>query len=247
MLASPNGVQEGDIESRGRELSTHMYYYPINLDVNGQEAIVIGGGGVAARKCLGLVAAGARVRVIAPVLDPTLALLAENGQVSHLARGYAPGDLAGAFLVFAATDDRGINRAVALEARARGVLADIADDPQLGSFTSPAVLARGELTITVSTGGGSPALARKIRDELETRFGPEYATAIAILRAIREKLLTETGNSAYNKKILNALVDRDLPALVKNQSRDDIDRLLVELFGPGFTLVELGVEEKDPE
>jgi precorrin-2 dehydrogenase/sirohydrochlorin ferrochelatase len=224
-----------------------MRYYPANLDINDRQVVVVGGGAVACRKCLRLVAAGARVRVIAPVLDPGLAAMVESGQVCHTAREYVPSDLAGAFLVFAATGDRNVNMAVAAEARSRDILADIVDAPELGSFTSPAVLARGELLITVSTGGSSPALARKIRDELESRFGPEYATALAILGAIREKLLTETGNSAYNKKILNALVDRDLPALVQHQSRDDIDHLLVELFGPGYTLAELGVEEKDPE
>ncbi len=223
-----------------------MRCYPINLDIDDRQVVVVGGGTVASRKCLRLVAAGARVRVIAPALDATLSTMAASGRVSHVARKYSPGDLAGAFLVFAATGDRGINRAVAAEARDRGILADIADAPELGSFTSPAVVSRGDLLIAISTGDRSPALARKVRTEVENRFGPEYATALAILGAIREKLLTETGNSAYNKQILNALVDRDLPALVKNQSRDDIDRLLVELFGPGFTLTELGVKEKDP-
>jgi precorrin-2 dehydrogenase/sirohydrochlorin ferrochelatase len=229
----------------GYELD-RMRYYPINLDIGDREVIVVGGGPVASRKCAGLIAAGARVTVVAPVLDATLATMAASGRLKHVAREYAPGDLAGAFLAFAATGNRDVNRAVAAEARARSILADITDAPELGSFISPAVLTRGELLITVATGGRSPALARKIRDELKSSFGPEYAAAIAILGAIREKLLTEAGNSAYNKKILNALVDRDLPSLVKNQTRDDIDRLLVELFGPGFTLAELEVEEKDP-
>lgn len=224
-----------------------MRYFPINLDLRGKPVVIVGGGAVAARKCLALLAAGARVTVIAPTLAGPLRKLAENGGLTHLARKYSKGDLAGACLVFSATDSRLVNRAVANEARVNGIMADIADAPELGDFTSPAVLSRGDLLITVSTGGESPALARKLRMELEKRFGPEYADLIKILGKVREKLLTEKTNNPYNNKILNQLVEQDLQALLKRSSVTEIDNLLLKLCGPGFSLAELGIGEKDKE
>jgi precorrin-2 dehydrogenase/sirohydrochlorin ferrochelatase len=109
----------------------------------------------------------------------------------------------------------------------------------------PAVVRRGELLLTVSTGGASPALARRIRKELEERYGMEYATALELLTRLREKLLTEKGNSAYNKQILSVLVGHDMPALLKTGSNIDINHLLTKLFGPESTLAGLGVGEKD--
>jgi precorrin-2 dehydrogenase/sirohydrochlorin ferrochelatase len=224
-----------------------MRYFPINLDLRGKPVVIVGGGAVAARKCLALLAAGARVTVIAPTLASPVNEVAENGVLIHLARKYSKGDLAGASLAFAATDNRTINRAVANEARLNGIPADIVDAPELGNFTSPAVISRGDLLITVSTGGESPALARKVRMELEKRYGPEYAVLIKILGKVREKLLTEKANSPYNKKILNQLVEQDLAELLKKSSVAEIDNLLRKLCGPGFSLAELGIGEKDKE
>jgi len=223
-----------------------MRYFPINLDLTGKEAVIIGGGSVACRKCLRLLAAGAKVRLVAPTLTPTLTGLASQGKIEHVARRFLPDDLGGAAIVFAATDDGDVNRQVAAEACSRSILADIADSPQLGSFTSPALLVRGDLVIAVSTSGRSPALARAIRDELRVRYGPEYGTVVEIIGAVREKLLTEKGNSAYNKSLLNVLIDQHLPELLRQLTRDDTDRLLLELFGPGFSLADLGVRVKDP-
>ncbi|MCM2357804.1 MAG: bifunctional precorrin-2 dehydrogenase/sirohydrochlorin ferrochelatase [Geobacteraceae bacterium] len=224
-----------------------MRYFPINLDIRDKPVVLVGGGAVAARKCLALLAAGARVTVIAPELDQGLGELRTQGEIRHLARQFAPGDLAGAFLALAVTDSAEVNAAVAGEASARGILADIADAPELGAFTLPALLRRGDLLIAVSTGGKSPALARRIRRELEERYGPEYGTAVMLLGKLREKLLTEKGNSAYNKELFNELVDHDLPALIRNHSTAEIDHLLTKIFGPGFTLSGLGVAEKDTE
>jgi len=222
-----------------------MRYLPINLDISGKKAVVVGGGSVAARKCLSLIAAGARVTVIAPALVTPLGDLAEEEQLIHLPRKFKAGDLAGAFLVFAATDSPKVNRAVANEAKKSGILADIADSPDLSTFTSPAVIARDELLISVSTGGVAPALAGMIREELEEHYGSEYAVLIKILGRVREKLLTEKVNSQYNKKVLRALVEQELPALIKRSAFTEIDRLLRKLCGPGFTLAELGLGEKD--
>ena len=101
--------------------------------------------------------------------------------------------------------------------------------------------------ITISTEGKSPLLARRIREELEERYGTEFAVLIKLLDRVREKLLTENKNSSYNKKILFSLLEHDLPALLKNRSAAEIDNLLRELCGPGFSLAELGMGEKDRE
>lgn len=223
-----------------------MRYLPINLDIRGRRTVIVGGGGVAARKCVSLHTCGGDITVIAPRLDPVLQEMRAAGKIAHLERKYEPGDLAGAFLAFAAADDPAVNRAVAEEAKALGILAGIADDPGMGTFTMPAVVRRGDFLVAVSTGGASPALARRVREQLEQEFGPEYGEATTLLRRLREKQLTETGTSAYNKKIFNELVDHDLPSLIKNNSVAEIDLLLAKLFGLEFTLAALGAEEKDP-
>ena len=222
-----------------------MLYFPINLDIRGKRVVVVGGGEVACRKCRLLLRAGARVTVIAPRVAPGFHRLAAEGTVQHLERPYEPGDLAGALLVFAATSDHAVNRMVADEARAGGILANIADAPGLGAFTLPATLSRGDLLITVSTAGKSPTFARTIRDRLATEFGPEYADVVELLGVIREKLLTGKGETAYNDEVLSEFMTHDLPALVKNRVTDEVDNLLLRLFGPDYTLANLGLREKD--
>lgn len=224
-----------------------MRYFPINLDIHGKPVVIVGGGTVAARKCQTLLAAGARVTVIAPTVTAPLRELAGKGRVCHLARKYTGGDLAGSFLVFAATDSHLVNRAVAKEAKNCGILADVVDAHDQSDFTSPAVVSRGGLMITVSTEGESPALARKIRAELEQHYGPEYSELIKIMGRVREKLLTEKRKSSYNKNILLSLVEQDLPALLKKRAVAEIDNLLRKHCGPGFSLAELGMGEKDKE
>ena len=139
-------------------------YYPIFLDVRGRTAVVVGGGRVAARKTSGLAEAGARVRIIAPRVDPSLS----THQVER--RRYRRGDLKGAVLAFAATDDRAVNHAVALEARRRRIPVNVADSLDDCTFLVPARIARGDLQIAVSTGGRSPRLARALRERLEAEL-----------------------------------------------------------------------------
>ena len=185
-----------------------MRYLPINLDIRGRNAVIVGGGPVAARKCSMLLAAGARVTVIAPALTRSLKQLSEDGKIDHLPREYRDGDLAGSFLVFAATDNSAVNREVGEEAKDRGIMANIADSPDLSAFVSPAVISRDELLITVSTGGLTPALAGRIREELEAHYGPEYAQLNNILGRVREKLLTEGNDSTYNSQLVRTIAQR---------------------------------------
>ena len=224
-----------------------MKYFPVHLDIRNKTAVIVGGGKVAERKCRSLLDAGAHVRVIAPVIGKELERERDKGRIEHIAREYRWGDLDGAWLAFAATDRHEINRSVTEEAEKRSIPANCADAPESSTFISPAVVARGELLITVSTGGNSPALAAKIRKELDDLFGDEYAEAILLLGAIREKLLTEKKNRQYNTELLRLLVSHDVPNLFKNNCYDEIDHLLRKLFGPEFSLHELGVGKRDPE
>jgi precorrin-2 dehydrogenase/sirohydrochlorin ferrochelatase len=187
-----------------------MNLFPITLDTRGRKAVVVGGGTVAARKCRSLLEAGAVVTVIAPVVTAELQWLHREGKISLVQRPYLEGDLTGVFLVFAATDDRIVNRDVAGEAKRLGILVCVADKPSEGTFASPSVIRRGDLLLTISTGGRSPALARRIRQDLEARYGPEYGDIVTIVGAFREKLLTEGRESAYNGQLFNELLNGDL-------------------------------------
>jgi precorrin-2 dehydrogenase/sirohydrochlorin ferrochelatase len=159
----------------------NVVLYPIFLDLSGRRCVVVGGGEVANRKARKLLQARARVVVISPELGAEL----ESVAVEIHRRPYREGDLEGACLAFAATNSREVNAAVAQEAKERGVPVNVADKPSEGDFALPSTLRRGRLQVAVSTGGASPTLARRIRDELEEAFGPEWAGIVERLNAAR--------------------------------------------------------------
>ncbi|MGH8006031.1 MAG: precorrin-2 dehydrogenase/sirohydrochlorin ferrochelatase family protein [Candidatus Binatia bacterium] len=165
-----------------------MAYYPIALELTGRSCLVIGGGPVAERKIEGLLTAEAMVTVISPALTPRLEEWAITGQIRHIGRAYRPGDLAGAQLVFAASDDQGVNAAVSREGQERRVWVNAADDPAHCDFILPAILRRGELIVATTTGGASPALAAVVRDELETVLGPDYTVLAQVAAEVRQEL-----------------------------------------------------------
>lgn len=159
----------------------NTFLYPVFLDLSGRRCVVVGGGAVATRKVSKLLEAGAEVVVVSPEVRPEL--LGMNVEVYD--RAYEYGDLEGVDLAFAATDSREVNAAVAREARERGVRINVADRPSEGDFSVPSTLRRGGLQVAVSTGGASPTLARRIRNELEGSFGPEWAGVVEELEAVR--------------------------------------------------------------
>jgi siroheme synthase-like protein len=162
--------------------------YPVLLDLAGRPCLVVGGGPVALGKVRGLLAADARVTVVAPdVLDE----LAGLDGVTVVRRAYAAGDLAGQRLAIAATDDRAVNHQVFLDGEASGVWVNSADDPANCAFTLPAVVRRGPITVAVSTGGHSPALSGWLRDRLGAELGPEYEVLLQLLAERREALRSE--------------------------------------------------------
>ncbi len=165
-----------------------MVYYPAFLKIHGKRCVVIGGGAVALRKTKMLLDFGADVTVISPTLSPGLERLAEAGTVRLVRREYETGDLKDVVIAIAATDARETNQRVADEAREQGVLVNVVDDPEKSDFIIPSFFRRGGLTIAVSTGGASPALARKIRTRLEGILGEESALLLSIVADVRSAL-----------------------------------------------------------
>ena len=165
-----------------------MSYYPIFLEMKERRCLVIGGGPVAQRKVAALLQAGARVTVIAPALTKDLAEWSEQKCIDAVLRAYRNGDLAGYEIVFVATDDREVDAAVYAEGRSRRVWVNAADDPARCDFILPSVLRRGPLTVAVSTGATSPAMARMVREELESYFGRDYEIAAEAAAEAREEL-----------------------------------------------------------
>jgi len=214
-----------------------MSPYPIQLQLAGRLCAVVGGGTVGARKVKGLLAAGARVRLVEP--RDTAPACALPGVV-RVARCFAPGDLDGALLVFAATDDPAVNAAVAAESRTRGILVNRADDPDGGDFALPAVLRRGELLLAVSSGGGHPAFAAALRDRLAEAFGEDWEVIAALARVLRRRRLTPAEADAYNRTVMRTLLDERLFRLIAARDWPALERHLYESLG-----VELRLEDLD--
>ncbi|MBA2285120.1 MAG: bifunctional precorrin-2 dehydrogenase/sirohydrochlorin ferrochelatase [Ktedonobacteraceae bacterium] len=160
-------------------------YYPIMLDVRRRPALVIGGNRIAAEKAAALAASGAEVAVIHPDFCEELLLLAQRHEVTLRYKAYEPGDLAGAFVVVAATDDPRSIEAIWTETQQRGQLVNIVDVPARCSFIVPSILRRDQLTIAVSTEGASPSLAKRIRHYLEGFFPPAYGAYLRLAASAR--------------------------------------------------------------
>lgn len=218
-----------------------MQYYPIFLDLRTHSCLVIGGGTVAERKVESLLRACGQVTVISPTCTARLRSWAKDGAITLYERPYRPGDLQGFSLVFAATNDEVLHAQIAVEAREAGVLLNVVDRPALCSFIVPAVVSQGDLTFAISTGGASPALAKKIRQTLEEHFGPEYALALQLLARVRERVVQNGLSADERQRLFTVLADSPLLDYLRERQVDKINVLLRETVGEGCTLEELGL------
>jgi siroheme synthase-like protein len=204
-----------------------VIYYPIMLNIKGDKCIVIGGGQVALRKVKILLECGAKVTVISPTLHRDLVRLAQDKAIRLIKQDYEPEDLDGAVVVIAATDAKEINRSVAHEAKKRGVLVNVVDDPGESDFIVPSFLRRGDLTVAISTGGGSPALAKKIRKNLEQLLGEEYALLLDLIKEVRSDLKRK--NKRVRAEIWQNVLDLDLLiGLLKAKQKKEAKKKLLE-------------------
>ena len=177
--------------------------YPMFLDLEGTDCLVVGGGAVAERKVESLLECGAKVTVVSPQATDALRSLAAEGKAEFRERAYEAGEAARYFLVIAATNDEAANKMISEDARAAGRLVNVVDVPDLCGFYVPASVRRGELTKAISTGGAAPALAKKIRRDLEAAFPPSYAALLEKLREFREKLIQSEPDEKKRMRIMS--------------------------------------------
>lgn len=180
--------------------------FPAFLDLRGRSCLVVGAGGIAQQKIASLLASGSEVHVVAPCASAEIQRLDSDQRLHWTRRTFLPSDLHGVFLVVAATDDRRVNAEVFREADSRRVLCNAVDDPEHCHFQYPAVVRRGELQIAISTGGRSPALAQRLRKELEAQFGAEYGPWLEWLGRVRQLLFHRNVEQQQRKTVLHRIV-----------------------------------------
>ncbi len=208
-----------------------MKYYPVYLDVRERPCVVIGGGRVAERKALSLLEAGADVTVVSPALTAKLRELSGSGKIRYLQKSFEEQDLSGAFVVVAATDSPEVNSAVGRLCRKKNVLVNVAAPPEESCFIVPSVVERGDLVIAVSTGGASPSLSRKVRQELEEQYGPEYEALLKKLAAVRKRLSEEVADETRRREALQAVVESDVIDLLKQNRTHEVELRIREITG----------------
>ena len=206
-----------------------MTFYPVFLDLRGRRAVVIGGGAIAEQKVLGLLAAGAHVTVVSPETTPRLRELADAGGIELRRRPYRWGDLAGAWLAIAGTDDRAANARVWAEAEREGVLLNAVDDLDHCSFIAPAVHREGDVTVAVSTAGKSPALAARLRDRAARLVGPAEARLCELLGELRTEVAARVPEARARTALWYRIVDSDLIEFVRGGDMEGARRRIEEL------------------
>ena len=205
------------------------FAYPVMLDLSARPCLVVGGGAVAERKVEGLVEAGARVTVVSPTLTLRLLRLATDAHLRWRPREYVTGDVDGFVLVMVATNDASVNVAVAAECRARDVLINCADDPARCDFILPSVLRRGALTVTVSTGGASPTMARLVREELESLLPGDVAALTDVMAEVRRTL--REGGISLDAECWRGALDDELRRLAAAGRTAEARTRLLERLG----------------
>src|SRR6267378_5057214 len=207
-----------------------MRFYPVFLNLRGRRAVVIGGGAVAEQKVLGLLGAGAHVTVVSPETTPRLEQLAATGGIDLRRRPYRSGDLVGAWLAIAGTDDRGANAAVWAEAEREGVLLNAVDDLDHCSFIAPAIHREGDITVAVSTSGKSPALAARLRRRVARLVGPAEARLCDLLGELRPELAARVPDARARTALWYRIVDSDVIEFVRRGDDEGAQRRIDDLL-----------------
>ncbi len=209
-----------------------MRYYPVFVDIKDRKVVVVGGGEVAERKVKVLLKCGAKIYLIAKELTDNLHNLVKNNIVSYIGREFEENALEGAVLVIAATNDPGINRLVSLKARARNIFVNTVDQPQDCTFIVPSVINRGDLVIAISTSGKSPALAKRIRKELEKSFDDSYAYLVEVMGKVRRAVLAAGLIQSENRKIFDSILESEILDAIRRMDWEAVGSIIRSKLPP---------------
>jgi len=207
-----------------------MTYYPVMVDLTNKEVLVVGGGSVAGRKVKTLLEYGAIVNVVSRELSPDLKTYVDSDKVRYLGEEFSMVFLKDMFLVIAATDDEGLNHRISQVAEEKGMLINAVDQPADCNFILPSIIKKGDLIVAVSTSGKSPALAKKIREQLTDHFGDEYDLFLRIMGKIRNEVLSSGSDQKENSRIFHRIVDSELLEALKVFDLDNAASILSDIL-----------------
>ncbi len=207
------------MSAQADKLNSETYsYYPLFVDLHHKKVVVIGGGRVAARKVIPLISSGGDVLLVSPELTDEIKQLAAHGRITIRQREFQPEDLEGAWLVVSATDDRETQQQVVAEANRRRIFCNVVDIPDMCSFIVPSMVRRGDLCIAISTAGKSPAVAKRLRKEMEEAYPVIWGIYLQLLGKLREFILSSSSDSEEKTRLCNALAE---PNILKWLTEDD--------------------------
>lgn len=208
-----------------------MEYYPVYLDLKDKKCVVVGGGEVALRKIKSLVSAEAKVVVISPEITPKLKEWLDKNKITYLNQTYKSDYIKkDVFLVIAATNNKQLNAKIALDAHKSNLLINVVDSPGLCNFILPATLRRGKLIISISTSGQSPALAKKIKEELLNTYGIEYEIFVDLLGKLRPQVVAKYKDEKTRKLFWEKVVNSNLIAYIRENKEEKIKKEIQTLF-----------------
>lgn len=208
-----------------------MKYYPVYLDVSKKKCVVVGGGDVAERKVVKLVECDAEVVVVSGIVTAGLEAMIKEKTIRHVADDYKRGYLEGAFIVIGATDRDEVNERIYRDSQELKIPVNIVDDPKRCDFIVPSIVRTGDLAIAISTGGKSPVMARRLREELEKTYGPEYGILLEIMGLLRSRMIARGESPEDNKSIFEAVLDSGIIEYIGKKEWGRVKEILHDLTG----------------
>lgn len=215
-----------------------MKHYPIFMDIKNKNCLVVGGGNVGMRKAATLEKCQANVTVVSHIFFHEHESL-KTTSIIFKNKAYEKEDIKGMFFVFAATANAELNQEIKNDAAKMDILCNIADSPDKSDFILPSIVNRGDLTIAISTSGSSPAMAKKIREDLEHCFGFEYAPFLTLMANIRKRLLLSEHDPDGHKQIFHTLIEKGVLELIKDKNEKKINLILYDVLGKRYLYQDL--------